>query len=125
MRTEKKQELLAILLAKLGVFFASCDGAYDPREKNFIQNFVSTLLNNQIITDEARKIIEEIENKHYSIDDIIQYTRQFSQNLDEEEREPCLLAIKSYIENLIEADGMIHPAETENFNLWKQAVLNK
>ena len=125
MKIEEKQELLAILLAKLGVFFASCDGEYDPREKNFIQNFVSTLLNNQIITDEAKEIIEEIENKHYSIDDIIQDSLQFSQNLDEEEREPCLLAIKSYIENLIEADDVIHPAETKNFDLWKQAVLNQ
>ena len=125
MRKEKKQELLAILLAKLGVFFSFFDGEYNPREKNFIQNFVFTLLNNQIITDEAREIIEEIENKHYSIDDIIQDSQQFSQNLDEEEREPCLLAIESYIENLIEADDVIHPAETENFNLWKRAVLNK
>lgn len=125
MKIEKKQEFLAILLAKLGVFFASCDGEYDQGEKKFIHNFVSALLTNQIITDETRKIIEGIEDMHYSINDIIQESRQFSQILDDDESESCLLAIKDYIKNLIEVDGVIHPAEAENFKLWKQAVLNK
>ena len=38
-----KVQQMQVLCAKIGVFFANCDGVYETREQEFIENFVANL----------------------------------------------------------------------------------
>ena len=116
------KDKLVILLAKIGVFFANCDGCYDQCEKNFIRNFIALLSEKNFIDSSTNEILEGIEGKVISIDIVIQETKSFVDLLQEIEKDACLSAIEDFIERLIKSDGVIHAKEAENFALWKRGV---
>ena len=58
------KEQLAQLLIQIGLFFANCDGEYDPREKKFIQNFLRSLERNHILAP-GKYNKEALEEKNY------------------------------------------------------------
>ena len=77
------KDKLVILLAKIGVFFANCDGCYDQCEKNFIRNFIALLSEKNFIDSSTNEILEGIEGKVISIDIVIQETKSFVDLLQE------------------------------------------
>ena len=78
------KEQLAQLLIQIGLFFANCDGNYDPREKTFIQNFLRSLELNRILVPGTYNK-DALENVVYDdIDKVMADVKQFVAQLKEE-----------------------------------------
>lgn len=120
---QKKEDRLAILLAKTGVFFANCDNNYDDREHTFIINFTERIMENKTITPEIKKEIEKIESKSISIDMLIKETQDFiSELLSDEEKDPFVNAFSEFIKGIIDADEILHRKEDKYFEMWKKEM---
>lgn len=116
------KEKLALLLIKVGLFFANCDGDYDPRERDFIKNFLRSLELNNIL-DTGSFTPEKIETIEYKdIHSVIKEMNEFIGLLQEEERHPFISMIDNYIQGIIKADNVIDPNETLYYNMWKEKV---
>lgn len=115
------KEELVLLLIKISLFFANCDGNYDPREKAFIKKYLKSLEISHII--EAGAYENEAETINYSnIDDIVAEMQEFISKLKDEERTPFITMVDDYIKGIIKADNVIDPHETFYYNMWKKNV---
>lgn len=114
------KEQLAQLLIQIGLFFANCDGNYDPREMKFIQNFLRSLELNHILAP-GKYNKEALESSvSEDIDNLLSDTKRFVSELNEEERKPFIDLLDGYIQGIIKADNIIDPHETYYYNMWKE-----
>lgn len=113
------KEQLVELLIKIGLFFANCDGNYDPREKKFIHNFLRNLELNHILMpgDYDKEALEDVDPG--KIDSVIADTKSFVNKLHEEEKKLFMDLIDDYIQGIIKADNIIDSHETYYYNMWK------
>lgn len=113
------KEQLVELLIKIGLFFANCDGNYDPREMKFIHNFLRNLeLNHILVTGSYDK--EALENvAPDNIDIVMAEMKSFVNKLHEEEKKPFIDLVDGYIQGIIKADNVIDPHEAYYYNMWK------
>lgn len=117
-----KVQQMQILCAKIGVFFANCDGVYDSRESQFIENFLVELEQDGNISQEVKIIIQNCTENIEPIDNIISMTRDLLDGLDEVEQSEIKKVLAELIIKLIEVDGEIHPNELANYNIWKEQI---
>lgn len=108
-----------MLIARIGVFFANCDDDYDESEDNFISEFILKMMDEGIEVKDSLKELIDIKSEKCSIDDVINSTREFLKNANEEERPQVVDIIKGFIEKLINVDGVLHPNEVKYFEQWK------
>lgn len=117
-----KVQQMQILCAKIGVFFANCDGLYDSRESQFIENFLVELEQDGNISQEVKIIIQNCTENIETIDNIISMTRDLLDGLNEVEQSEIKKVLAELIIKLIEVDGEIHPNELANYNIWKEQI---
>ena len=118
-----KIQQMQVLCAKIGVFFANCDGVYETREQKFIENFVANLEQGEGgLAIEIKKIILESTNEIVSLETIIQMTRDLLDGFNEVEQTEIKKVLSEFIVKLIEVDGEIHPNEIANYNLIKEQI---
>ncbi len=114
-----KLKEIQILVARTGVFFANCDGEYDKLEDKFISGFILQMIKDGIEIEDSLKELIDIKSEKCSIDDIINSTKEFLNQVTEEEQTTTIDLMKDFIEKVINADGVIHPNEEKYFNQWK------
>ena len=107
------------LMAKTGLFFASADGIYQQRERQYINDFVSGIEQIGSITPELKGEVYGALNKPYKIEEIIRDTNNLLEGFTNDERRAIIASIEGFINKVIRADGHVHPLERENFRLWK------
>ena len=118
-----KVQQMQVLCAKIGVFFANCDGVYETREQEFIENFVVNLEQGEGgLAIEIKQIILGSVNEKVSLDTIIQMTRDLLDGFNEVEQAEIKKILAEFIVKLIEVDGEIHPNEIANYNLIKEQI---
>ena len=118
-----KVQQMQVLCAKIGVFFANCDGVYETREQKFIENFVANLEQGEGgLAIEIKQIILGSVNEKVSLDTIIQMTRDLLDGFNEVEQAEIKKVLAEFIVKLIEVDGEIHPNEIANYNLIKEQI---
>ena len=118
-----KIQQMQVLCAKIGVFFANCDGVYETREQEFIENFVANLEQGEGgLAIEIKQIILGSVNEKVSLDTIIQMTRDLLDGFNEVEQAEIKKVLSEFIVKLIEVDGEIHPNEIANYNLIKEQI---
>lgn len=117
-----KVQQMQILCAKIGVFFANCDGLYDSRESQFIENFLVELEQDGNISQEVKIIIQNCTENIEPIDNIISMTMDLLDGLNEVEQSEIKKVLAELIIKLIEVDGEIHPNELANYNIWKEQI---
>lgn len=118
-----KVQQMQVLCAKIGVFFANCDGVYETREQEFIENFVANLEQGEGgLAIEIKQIILGSVNEKVSLDTIIQMTRDLLDGFNEVEQAEIKKVLAEFIVKLIEVDGEIHPNEIANYNLIKEQI---
>lgn len=118
-----KIQQMQVLCAKIGVFFANCDGVYETREQEFIENFVANLEQGEGgLAIEIKQIILGSVNEKVSLDTIIQMTRDLLDGFNEVEQAEIKKVLAEFIVKLIEVDGEIHPNEIANYNLIKEQI---
>ena len=115
-----KIQQMQVLCAKIGVFFANCDGVYETREQEFIENFVANLEQGEGLTPEIKQIILGSVNEKVSLETIIQMTKDLLDGFNEVEQTEIKKVLSEFIVKLIEVDGEIHPNEIANYNLIKE-----
>ncbi|MBQ2397970.1 MAG: hypothetical protein II304_13205 [Bacteroidales bacterium] len=114
-----KLKEIQMLVARTGVFFANCDGEYDKLEDKFISEFILQMIKDGIEIEDSLKELIDIKSEKCSIDDIINSTKEFLNQVTEEEQTTTIDLMKDFIEKVINADGVIHPNEEKYFNQWK------
>ncbi len=107
------------LMAKTGLFFASADGIYLQRERQYISDFVNGIEQIGSITPELKGEVYGALSTQYKIDEIIRDTNAVLEGFNKDERRAILASIREFITKVTEADGSVHPLERENFRLWK------
>jgi hypothetical protein len=117
-----KVQQMQVLCAKIGVFFANCDGVYETREQEFIENFVANLEQGEGLTPEIKQIILGSVNEKVSLETIIQMTKDLLDGFNEVEQTEIKKVLSEFIVKLIEVDGEIHPNEIANYNLIKEQI---
>ena len=118
-----KVQQMQVLCAKIGVFFANCDGVYETREQEFIENFVANLEQGEGgLAIEIKQIILGSVNEKVSLETIIQMTRDLLDGFNEVEQAEIKKVLAEFIVKLIEVDGEIHPNEIANYNLIKEQI---
>lgn len=116
------KEKLALLLIEIGLFFANCDGDYDPREKKFIANFLKSLELNHILEPGLynKEALERTEVKDFHV--VTANMNDFVSKLQSDEKQPFRDMIDSFIQGIIKADNVIATQETYYYNMWKENV---
>ena len=109
------------LTAKTGLFFASVDGIYQERERQYIDDYVSGIEQIGDITPELKEEVYEALNRKFTLNEIILDTRNLLDGFHEVERLSILKGIRSFITKVMNVDGHVHPLEHENYKLWKLA----
>lgn len=118
----KAVERVIKLMTKTGLFFGCVDGNYDATERQFIDNFTARLSAVGPI-DEVQDMLAHATDVHYTLDEIVAETRELLNGFDNlAERQTVALALYQFIDNVIKADGVEHPAEREAFVAWNKAL---
>ena len=116
-------ELVVKLMAKTGLFFASVDGEYADSERTFIENYINQLSAVGPV-DEVKDMLENALNQHFTLDEIIDETRQLLTYFTQpEDKQAIVMSMANFIEQVIRADGVEHPAEKQAFLAWANALV--
>ena len=62
---------IQLLVGKIGVFFANCDGEYDKLEDKFISEFILAMIKDGIEIEDSLKELIDIKSEKYTIDDLL------------------------------------------------------
>ena len=116
-------ELVVKLMAKTGLFFASVDGEYSQSERIFIENYINRL--SQVgPVDEVKDMLENALNTRFTLEEIIADTRQLLGYFPEvEDKKAIVLSMYNFIQQVIQADGVEHPAEKDALLQWANALV--
>ena len=117
-----KIQQMQVLCAKIGVFFANCDGVYDSREKQFIENYLVELEQDGAMSPEIKENIQNCIENVETLDSIMSMVKDLLDGLDEVEQSEIKKVLAELIIKLIEVDGEIHPNELANYNIWKEQI---
>ena len=118
----KSIEKVIRLLTKAGLFFAKADGAYDQREKDFIQKFTAKLDEAGGDAAEAEKMVHEYCSNAITLDEVIADTKDLLDDFDAQESATISLMLTGFIEQVIDADGVESKPERELYDKWLQAI---
>ena len=117
-----KIQQMQVLCAKIGVFFANCDGVYDSREEQFIENYLVELEQDGDMSPEIKENIQNCIENVETLDSIMSMAKDLLDGFNEAEQSEIKKILAEFITKLIEADGEIHPNELANYNTWKEQI---
>jgi hypothetical protein len=112
------------LMAKTGLFFANCDGKYDQRERDFIENFISSIEMVGDIDPALKQSLKDSLNQQYTFDQIVSDTKQLTGGFNEDEQKVILITIDQFISNVVKLDGELCQKEKTNYESWKKEFLS-
>lgn len=110
------------LVIKTGCVFANCDGTFDEREEQFVKDFVSTLVDERLIVPSLSEKLNSMTKQQYSFEEIVNETNSLLNAMNEKDKKHIRDLFIDFIENLIKADDVVAPQETELFDKWKSLV---
>lgn len=108
------------LAAEIGLFFAKVDNDYDEREKTFLVDYIKELEKSNPLSEEEKSLISKMSEHHFSLNEVIQDTKDLLNEYGEEDRFPLLNTISVMINQVINADEKVTKEEADSFALWKK-----
>ena len=115
-------EQVVRLAAKTGLYFASVDGDYSTAERQFIENYKNRLAQVGPVSD-VQGIFDGILRKPVSLSEVINDTKALLQLMPTPaDRQAVVVTLANYIQRIIMADGVEHPAEREALNTWLKSL---
>jgi hypothetical protein len=108
------------LMAKTGLFFANCDGQYDQRERDYIENFISGMESVGDIEPTLKQSLRESLNQQYTFDQIVNDTKALTDGFNEDERKVILITIDQFIRKVIRLDGELCEKEKAHYESWQK-----
>ena len=110
------------LMAKSGLFFANCDGEVSIHEKEFIKNFLGSILEVGTIDDGLKNDVNDTLNHTYTLEDIIEETKQLVDGFNDDERKAILVTISQFVLKVLSKDKRIESLERANYEEWKKRL---
>lgn len=110
------------LMAKSGLFFANCDGQVSIHERDFIHNFLRSILEVGEIDETLKLDVVDTLNHTYTLDEIIRETKELVDGFNDDERKAILVTMSGFIQKVISSDGRFDPKEHGNYTQWKAAL---
>ena len=117
---QRKQQLIKLVM-ELGAFFANCDGEYDVREAEFIDNYIAEVSKQGISKDELVKIKKSL-CISTDLNYLVSETKRMVDVVEDDEKKPLLKTSSYFINGVIKADGVIHPNETKYYTERKEML---
>lgn len=108
------------LAAEIGLFFAKVDSDYDEKEKEFLVGYIKELEKGNPLSEEEKSLISEMSEHHFTLNEVIQDTKDLLEEYREEDRNPLLNTISVLINQVINADGKVTKEETDSFASWRK-----
>ena len=116
-------EKVVRLAAMTGLYFASVDGDHSNAERIFMENYKNQLAQVGPISD-VQGIFNRIFDKPVSLSEVINETRDLLQLMPTPaDKQAVVVSLGYYIQRVIMADGVEHPAEREAYNTWVQSFV--
>lgn len=112
------------IVARIGLFFAHCDGEYHPKERSFIRRFLINLQTKGLVNDEDIKELETLQNETPSLEQITEESADFLLAQPVKTRAELYEMMKQFIESVIKADGVLQQEENDSFDFWKHHINN-
>ncbi len=110
------------LMAKTGLFFAHCDGDYTDRERDFVEGFLAGIEQIGSIDDEVKKAVLDSVNHTYTLDEVLEETKQLVAGFNDDERTAILAVIDGFIKKVMRVDNKVESAEKKAYVAWKIGV---
>ncbi len=110
------------LMAKTGLYFASCDGDYSQSEKDFLEAYVSGIESIGSIDDELKQSVYSTFDKTYSLEEIVEDTKEMVDGFEPEQRTAVLKEMQQFIIKVIRLDNKVDSKEEAEFVKWNKAL---
>ena len=110
------------LMAKRGLYFANCDGDYRQSEKDFLEAYVSGIEAIGAIDDEVKQSVFATFNNTYSLEEIVEETKEMVDGFEPEQRAAILTEMQNFIIKVIRLDNKVDSKEKDEFVKWKTAL---
>lgn len=110
------------LLVKTGYFFAGIDGCIDNAETDLITVFVKKMsIEYPEFTDVEK--LSGYKSANIEFESLMNEFDSYLEHFDMEDRKRLIDSFNGFIEAVINADGIIHPSESEYYLKWKKHLL--
>lgn len=120
--TMEKLKNSILLTAKAGLFFASCDGDFSNKEKEFVEGYIQSIEEVGEIPQELKAQLRDTLNHTYTLEGIIDDTKALVEGFNEDERKAILFTLRQFIMKVIATDAHVKTKEVEYFDKWIEAV---
>ena len=121
MMNEKLSDSI-MLTAKAGLFFASCDGEFSQKEKEFIEGYISSIEEVGEIPSELKVALADTINHTYTLEEIIGDTLSLVEEFNDDERKVILFTLRQFILKAIASDSRVKEKEVAAYDQWLAAV---
>ena len=96
MKNEKLSNSI-LLTAKAGLFFASCDGDFSQKERDFVEGYIASIEEVGEIPSELKEALADTINHTYTLEEIIGDTLDLVEGFNEDERKAILFTLRQFI----------------------------
>lgn len=110
------------LMARTGLFFASCDGNYDQRERQFIEGYIAGIEQIGDLDKELKGSVRHSLDETPTLDQIIADTRALLDGFNDDERKVIVMTIDVFIDKVIRLDGKTDSSEAANYAEWRKEM---
>ena len=121
MMNEKLSDSI-MLTAKAGLFFASCDGEFSQKEKEFIEGYISSIEEVGEIPSELKVALADTINHTYTLEEMIGDTLSLVEDFNDDERKVILFTLRQFILKAIASDSRVKEKEVAAYDQWLAAV---
>ena len=120
--TVRSRDEFILLAVKIAIHIAKCDGDFSPEEDKEIDRYIGQLNSSPIVPQVIKNRIIQIKNSDLSFDELLAETNSFlHQYCKEDDKKVVLSYIYTLIIDMINADGVVHPAEEAFLVRWREA----
>lgn len=121
MKNEKLSNSI-LLTAKAGLFFASCDGDFSQKERDFVEGYIESIEEVGEIPSELKEALADTINHTYTLEEIIGGTLDLVEGFNEDERKAILFTLRQFIIKAIASDSRVKEKEVAAYDQWLAAV---
>ena len=121
MKNEKLSNSI-LLTAKAGLFFASCDGDFSQKERDFVEGYITSIEEVGEIPSELKEALADTINHTYTLEEIIGDTLDLVEGFNEDERKAILFTLRQFILKAIASDSRVKEKEVAAYDQWLAAV---
>ena len=111
-----------LLTAKAGLFFASCDGDFSQKEREFVAGYISSIEEVGEIPSELKEAVADTINHTYTLEEIIDDTLSLVEGFNDDERKAILFTLRQFILKAIASDSRVKEKEVASYDQWLKAV---